>query len=118
MHYDRKPLDIKWIRDCISIKMSTSTSLSFGDENIIQKGEMGEVQAPYYTHSNLTLFPKLEDWIFFIKLSLLFTHSRGPLALGTKRSRRGGGREEKKQKEKNGLIVGCEAGIILVWGGE
>lgn len=79
---------------------------------------MGEVQAPYYTHSNLTLFPKLEDWIFFIKLSLLFTHSRGPLALGTKRSRRGGGREEKKQKEKNGLIVGCEAGIILVWGGE
>lgn len=81
---------------------------------------MGEVWAPYYTHSNLTLFPKLEDWIFFIKLSLLFTHSRGPLALGTKRNRRGGGRKKKRQKggKKTGLIVGCEAGIILVWGGE
>lgn len=61
---------------------------------------MGEVWAPYYTHSNLTLFPKLEDWIFFIKLSLLFTHSRGPLALGTKRSRRGGGKRGKRKKGK------------------
>lgn len=100
VHYDRKPLGIKWIKDCISIKVDTSRSLEFGDKNIIQKGEMGEVCAPYYTHSNLTLFPKLEDWIFFIKLSLLFTHSRGPLALGTKRSMRGGGREEKRQKKK------------------
>lgn len=72
----------------------------------------------YCTHSNLTLFPKLEDWIFFIKLSLLFTHSSGPLAVGAERRRRGE-REKRARGEKNLVwVVGCEAGIMLVWGGE
>lgn len=59
----------------------------------------------YCTHSNLTLFPKLEDWIFFIKLSLLFTHSRGPLAVGAERRRRGGARKASKGGKESRL--GC-----------
>lgn len=42
----------------------------------------------YRLHSQPTLFSKLEDWIFFIKLSLLFIHSRGPLAKAPETSSR------------------------------
>ncbi len=59
----------------------------------------------YCTHSNLTLFPKLEDWIFFIKLSLLFTHSRGLLAVGAERRRRGGARKASEVGKESRL--GC-----------
>lgn len=66
------------------------------NEIIIQDGGREGKGGTYCTHSNLTLFPKLEDWIFFIKLSLLFTHSRGPLAVGAERRRPGRARKEKR----------------------